>query len=503
MSRASLDYAFVQRHGVAAIRSLIALCAVMLYLGLSGIALGAVASPTVTGPVTGGNGRPVLFAHGTFDLATVGYTQSEFFVAGTANAYTSAAPLTSDGKWTVQTTTPAAYVTRIVVDRPIERWKFNGTVIVEWLNVSGGADASPAWTFVHNELIRRGYAYVAVSAQFVGVNQLKNVGPPAPGDPVRYASLVHPGDSYSYDIFSQVAQAIRDNSQLVLGGLYPERLLAMGESQSAARLVTYVNAAHPGARVYDGFLIGSRGAGGSSLSQAPLPSLPAPIPTRIRDDLLTPVLVLNSETDASALLARQPDSVVYRLWEVAGSAHFDLYGLFQGGSDVGRRETVTDWFNSMLNPPLSPTPTSNCPMPVNTGPRTFVQRAALAHLDRWVAYGVQPPMAPRLQTINIAPVQYAVDANGIVLGGIRTPAVDAPVAKLSGLGQTGAGAQFCFLFGTTTTFTQDQFEDLYRNHGLFVVAWTQATLDAVRDGFVLPDDGLDILVVGAQSDVLR
>jgi len=33
-------------------------------------------------------------------------------------------------------------------------------------------------------------------------------------------------------------------------------------------------------------------------------------------------------------------------------------------------------------------------------------------------------------------------------GGIRTPHVDAPVATLSGLGQTGTN--FCGLFGTTS-----------------------------------------------------
>ena len=56
-----------------------------------------------------------------------------------------------------------------------------------------------------------------------------------------------------------------------LGGLQLERLIAAGESQSAFRLVTYVNAIHPLADVYDGFLIHSRGGGGAPLSQAPQP----------------------------------------------------------------------------------------------------------------------------------------------------------------------------------------------------------------------------------------
>jgi hypothetical protein len=475
----------------------------MLCFASSSVIQAAGASPVVSGPVTGGNGRPLLFGHAAFDLATVEYTQTEFFVTGAANAFTPAAPLMADGKWTVQPSSQAVYTTRVVVERPVDQRKFNGTVLVEWLNVTGGVDATPAWTFVHDELLRRGYAYVAVSAQLAGVNQLKNSGLPAPGDPARYAALVHPGDSYSYDIFSQAGQAIRQNSGVLLGGLQPERLIVMGESQSAARLVTYLNAVHPLAGVYDGFLVGSRLTAGAPLAQAPLPGVPVPAPTLIRDDLSTPVLVLNSETDVGALQARQLDTSVYRLWEVAGSAHFDFYGLALGALDSGARSSVRDVFDSMSSPSQSPSPAANCPLPINTGLRSFVQRAALAHLNRWVALGSPPPMAPRLETISIVPAQYALDANGNVLGGVRTPAVDAPIAKLSGLGQTGSGAQFCFLFGTTVPFTQDQLSALYRNHGQFVRAWTRATLDGVKQGFILPQDGVDLTVVAAQSDILK
>ena len=230
--------------------------------GLSAAAHADAASPAVTGPVSGGNGVPVVFAHTTFDLATVGYTQEEFFLAGTADAYTPTAELTSDGKWSVAPSSQAEYVTRIVVDRPIESRDFNGSVVVEWLNVSGGADASPDWIHMHNELIREGYAWVGVSAQAVGLEALKlPPGEPPFGDPVRYASLTHPGDSYSYDMFSQAGQAVRDDAATMLGGLQPERVIAVGESQSAGRLVTYINAAHPVVEVYDGFLVHSRSGG--------------------------------------------------------------------------------------------------------------------------------------------------------------------------------------------------------------------------------------------------
>src|SRR5262249_2721153 len=151
-------------------------------------------------------------------------------------------------------------------------------------------------------LMRKGYAWVGVSAQFVGVEggssplgldlSLKAV------NPERYGSLSHPGDSFSYDMFSQAAEAIRHTSgSPLLGTLRPRRVIAIGESQSAARLVTYVNAVHPLARVYDGFLIHSRGGGGAPLSQPPQAAVGTPSPSLVRDDLDEPVLIFETETD--------------------------------------------------------------------------------------------------------------------------------------------------------------------------------------------------------------
>ena len=104
------------------------------------------------------------------------------------------------------------YTTRIAVDRPIDPRKFNGTVVVEWLNVSGGLDDAPDWTLTHNELIREGFAWVGVSAQRVGVQAA------ATTDPSEYSSLSIPSDSFSYDIYSQAAETVRDDSAQILGG---------------------------------------------------------------------------------------------------------------------------------------------------------------------------------------------------------------------------------------------------------------------------------------------
>src|SRR5262245_50857376 len=65
----------------------------------------AVATPTVTGPITGGlHGRPYTSA--TFDLGAFGYVEEEYFLEGTATTY-GPAPSTvlgSDGMWSVVAT---------------------------------------------------------------------------------------------------------------------------------------------------------------------------------------------------------------------------------------------------------------------------------------------------------------------------------------------------------------------------------------------------------------
>src|SRR5262245_56882917 len=121
------------RRGFVGRLSRLVVCALVASFGLAGVASAAVASPAVTAV----SGTPVIAGHTEFDLESVGYQQSEYFLQGTASAYTSAAPLTPDGKWAVTPSSTAPYVTRVVVNRPIKPKDFNGTVIVEWLNVSG------------------------------------------------------------------------------------------------------------------------------------------------------------------------------------------------------------------------------------------------------------------------------------------------------------------------------------------------------------------------------
>ena len=145
---------------------------------------------TVTGPVRVGSPTFNKTLYGTnFDLSKVGYERSQFFLSGTARSYVPVSPLTSDGKWKITVGVSAPYTTRVAVYRPIDPKKFNGTVVVEWLNVSGGTDDAPDWTLSHTQLVRDGFAWVGISAEKVGVDSAKTT------DPAQYSSLSHPGDS--------------------------------------------------------------------------------------------------------------------------------------------------------------------------------------------------------------------------------------------------------------------------------------------------------------------
>ena len=470
------------------------------------VAAAVVPSPTIEGPVTGGHGAP--FVAGTaFDLSEVGYVEEEYFISGTATAFTSATPLDGDGKWTVTPGDTAPYKTRILVERPTSPSRFNGTVVVEWLNVSGGLDAAPDLIGAHTRMMREGMVWVGVSAQFAGVEG----GPSLLGvlsiplktfDPVRYGSLVHPGDSFSYDIFSQTAQAIRHPSGPdPLAGLLPKALIGDGESQSAFRMVTYIDAIQPIARIYDGFLVHSRGTGGpvgAPLSQAPQPVIGVPSPTFIRPDVGVPVLTFQTETDLGLLqsiAARQDDTDQFRLWEVAGTAHADAYILVAGASDTGKSPD-----SAALVLTSSPLGVFLCPQFINSGPQHFVLNAAIHWLNRWVRRGTPPPIAPRLTIDPGPPAHVVLDAHGNATGGIRTPQVDVPIATLSG---TGSGSLACLLFGTTVPFDASTLHALYPTHRAYVYAFNRATRQAVRAGFLMKSDARLMMEQAARSNVGR
>jgi hypothetical protein len=448
-----------------------------------------------------------------YDLAGLGYEEAEYLVTGTACSYELQGERGEDGRWDVTPSAEAPFRTRIVVRKPSDPTRFSGIVIVEWHNVSAGIDAAPDWGFFHRSATAAGHAFVGVSAQKAGIDG----GGIAEGihlkvlDPGRYEALEHPGDAWSFDIFTQVGKLLRLPAvESPLRGLTAQRLIAAGESQSAACLVTYINAIDPLTQVFDGYFVHGRPAAGLTIDGVFIRSArpdagPPPIPEavlsrgeRIRDDARVPVLVLQSETDVIILggqKARQPDSDRVRLWEMAGAAHADTYTVSAGRHDDGSLsgERFAELLRPTTNLLIGQTETA-----VNSGPQQhYVAQAALDHLVRWVLEGVAPPTAPRLE-VDDTDADFRKDAHGNVLGGIRTPWVDVPVAVLSGLGQSGES--FAFLFGRTTPFDEATLSDLYPGGKAEYLQRFEDSLDAtIEAGFVRADDRAEILGIAAAS----
>ena len=481
-------------------------------------------NPVVEGPITGGGsedccrisfggfevdlrdtgytpGTP-LYSALSFDMAEVGYIETEYFISGTATSYLNTDELTADGLWSIMSADAAPYTSRIVVQRPIAPEDFNGTVVVEWFNVTGGIDAAPDWMQTHTELVREGYAWVGVSAQFAGVEGGGAFDLPLKGvDSERYGALSHPGDSFSYDIFSQAAQAVRRPVGIdPLDGLAVQRMIAVGQSQSAFRLTTYYNAIHPTLDLFDAYLIHSRSRYSAQLSQEPQVPVATPEVVLLREDQPEPVIMLQTETDLvkpslDYLPARQADSDSVRLWEVAGSSHSDAYTTIKGPDDKGDDPTVADVIATKSARP----PFIECPLlPINDGPGHWLAKAAISALDAWVRNGSAPSAAPRLQ-VDAEGTGFEQDEQGNALGGIRGPYVDAPVAVLSGLGQ---GAGFCDLFGTTRLFDDAELAALYPDRDAYIAAIDEATDAAVTAGFLLPADAQLIKSQARTSDIV-
>lgn len=460
----------------------------------------------ISGPVTGGDG--IVVPQPAAPLPD-GYVEEEFFVAGSATQYSGDTP--EDGFWTVEPDGEADYKTRVIVRRPQEAADFSGTVIVEWLNVSA-IEASPDWGYAAQEIGREGHAYVAVSAQAQGVvggearldvtvdeeaaadagalgsiagNGLVNA------DPARYGTLVHPGDGYAFDIFSQVGRALVDESDLLLGGLEPEQIIAVGESQSAAFLTTYANAVHPLVGVYDAFMIHSRGASaapidgqfGGDLKDSRDASL-VEDGVLVRTDLDVPVFVFETETDLTLLgytHARQPDTDQIRTWEVAGTSHTDahVFRVFVGGPRDASLGSII-----------------GCEDPINVGPHHETYQAALNHLVGWAAGGPPPPEGPRLELEDGDEVAVARDENGIALGGVRNPLVDVPVVAPTGdpaRPVTYSDLDVCGLFGTTHTFDQATILELHGSPDQYLETFAASADQAVADGFLLQSDADELL----------
>ncbi|MCW2529463.1 MAG: signal peptide-containing protein [Pseudonocardiales bacterium] len=433
---------------------------------------------TITGPISGGKyDRP--FGTALVDLAAHGYVEEEFFFEGEAPRYRPVGELGLDGVWTVERSDSVPFKTRALVRRPNDPARFNGTVIVEWNNVSAGLEI-----FEQGEtqvIFDEGFAYVGVSAQRVGVHGF-DFAPQGlqTWDPERYGSLHIEDDALSYGIFDTVAKTLRTDGAAgdidPLDGLEVKRVLAIGGSQSAGRLVSYLNAVQPLERTFDGFIAFTWFGSGSSIDDPSVIDLAkgglaglARFPTRVRADLEVPVMVVNSECETlSCYPVRQPDTDLFRFWEVAGAPHAPrvhmeliLPKLQRDGVDMPGE----------IDPEmLSPVPWAP------------VFDAALSHVARWMDGGTPPPSQPPIEVevgVEGAPAKIRRDDDGNAIGGVRVPEQAVSLSRNVGAIEEAGTAG---LMGVWSPLPTEIVLERYPDQSAYLAAFAAAAQAAVDAG---------------------
>ncbi len=441
----------------------------------------------------------------TINLAHFGYVEREFTMSGTTNIYQQSGLWGSNGMWNVsvaQRNVP--YTTRLLVRYPTNPAKFNGTVVVEWLNDTTGGDQDPVWSEIYHEVLSQGYAYVGVSAQTGSMVEDKT------WDPQRYGALGDSNDGQSYDIFSQAAQVARADAANLLGGLKPATVIGAGDSQSAFRVATYYNAIQPLSHAFDGFLAVGRGVLAAPIGSGLVAF--SPFPALIRTDTATPFLQIETEGDIEELgfaFARQPDNAHLRTWELAGAAHIDLHeGQYEAGTILRENPQLTApqcVFGVMAN---------GATQPDNMG--VFeLEDSALVALRKWITQGVAPPSGSQIATTPFFNIVER-DQYGNALGGIRLPDINVPTETYSAINfsqpsqeslspsqllttlenifstlMTGVITDptlrdegLCLLEGYYTPFSQATLQSLYPTHAAYVSQYTAAAQADLAAGFL-------------------
>jgi hypothetical protein len=450
------------------------------------------------------------------DLKAIGYVEEEFLVAGTANVYDWPAP----GPAVVRTA-GVPYVTRVLVRRPADKTRFSGNAIVEMLNPSNLFDLNLGWAISGKQIARHGDAWVGITAKPVAIQTLKTFDParysalamanPIPlSEPANCATL--PADSARttenglvWDIHTQVGAWLRSRSgsnPLLYGSdsgaPHPvQRLYAWGYSQTGSFLYTYVNAIHPlvvqedGRSMFDAYLIAVASAP-TPINQCAEP-IAAGDPRRFIRNAGVPVVRVMSQSDyLSGIAARRPDGDVapdlYRNYEIAGSAHAtpDELNFAAAPADIEKGGRTVP------------------PMACNEGPRSRFPNwpafnAILRNLDTWVRTGTPAPKAEPILVVDGKPV---LDRFGNVIGGIRSPFVEAPTSTWFG---NSTGPSFCRIAGHEVPINRAQLKAIYAAPDEYVRAVSASVARLVLEGFIVKEDGDELVAdaVRQAAELLR
>lgn len=402
------------------------------------------------------------------DLEKAGYVEEEYIISGTANIYDRAA---AGG---VEVLIPdAPYTTRIIVRRPADPARFNGSVAVEPLNEARGYDWSFLWAMSYQHFIDNGMAWVGITHMPQNVDVLKAFDParygelsfanPNPAETCGQGNTASPTEEgLHWDIYTHVGELLKsDAANAPMAGLDVEYVyMTSHHGQSATYAAEFQRDAKlaNGAPVYDGYLLP-----GWDLPMRLRRCGTAPAagePRQIISKVGVPVIRFVPQGEVmNGYATRRPDSDDpadrYRQYEIPGAPRMDrIYfqhlPAVEDQQKAGVALSVNKWpFNYNCSPDIELLDFQAKRVLINGG---------WANLDRWVRTGEAPPHAEPIAVVNQGTPQaeFATDEFGNVQGGVRHTWVEVPTATYY-----GSTAAPCGNLARKEPFSWSQLQTLY------------------------------------------
>jgi hypothetical protein len=430
------------------------------------------------------------------DLAKAGYVEEEYYLSGVAPAISAA------GKELLK----APYATRILVRKPANPARFNGTVIIEPFSWFG--ERAAGWILTREYLMRQGYAYVGytlninkpeVDPKFIadtpeaeaeGIKQygkIVNFEFMRRFDYARYAPLGAYYDPKRFlrgegpDPFMPQSQGIGAQLALMLKSNRPHgpmakldvrRVYVNSWAVTAQVWMDYLDQGRhqqwrmpDGRPLIDAYMTGRMAYGevGGDVIRVPR-KMPKGVPfvtvysqSELMHDAMEGI-ELPSDTDNPRL----------RYYEVTGMPHLRLADLGtehteQVAADVGKG-----------NDP-------NCKT-LYDEPVEMVVGALLDGMDRWVREGKPMSKAPRVVREGKGVARDPLTGN--MQGGVRPPWITVPSSRYMTDQETACG----LIYDTKVPYSAEKLRALHGSYDNYVQKFEQAKAASVKQGFLLRED---------------
>ncbi|MGB8707762.1 MAG: alpha/beta hydrolase domain-containing protein [Dehalococcoidia bacterium] len=480
--------------------------------------------PTVTGPIpVTATSRPFNPSGGT-NFESLGYVEEEYFISGKANEYELVAP-DDTSSFAVKIRTPdLPYTTRMLVRRPADPKKFNGNVIVEFMNPTANYDMASGWPCFNQYMMRNGDAWVGITCRGVTIRALKKF------DPTRYEPLSLAKErAQAWDIFTQVGALLKSKDKSnPLREFKVEYLYGHGYSQTCSFLIAYINFFHPlaklgnGKYIYDGYLAAAAG-GAIYINDDDLKTADEKAmgfggkletdPRRVIQPSGVPVIHIMTETEIAtpikffnAVPTRRPDSDtapdLFRRYEIAGGCHVDINGYIKWAPPVEDQSKAV----GSACPWCCAEPASN----ISDFPQRYIWGGCLANLEKWVRTGTLPPKGNLIQ---VESGKIVRDEFGNAKGGLRSPWVDVPIKTYKPFSTIcptcpppdlcATCSLWCYFLGNVVPFDEAKLEQLYSDHDGYVAKFNASADKMFQNGFVTQADLEQMKSEAADSDVLK